>query len=381
MNPGLLRLFSITGLFAVSGMYYHQAMLAVLASDLSIPPEHVGWIPAATWSGYALGILLFVPLGDRMELRRITLVKLVCLAVALLAAATAPNYQVLIVASVFIGMFTSVVQDIVPFGAHLATPEERTRVIATISSGILLGNLLGRAGGGVIADFVSWRATFACAAVAIMVLLPVLMLRLPRKPPSSTLGYFALVASILGLARRYPALVRASVIQMSMFAAFGALWATVARMFESDLGLAASAAGLLGIPASIGAFLLPQIARLVPRYGTRPLIAIGIALTVLPFLAMAIFGASLAGMIVAVMLIDIGLRFGLAPVQSIIFSLEPGAHSRINTFYITTLFAGQSIGSFAASAAWLAGGWHAVCLTSVGIAMIGAVVLATSPRD
>ena len=28
-----------------------------------------------------------------------------------------------------------------------------------------------------------------------------------------------------------------------------------------------------------------------------------------------------------------GLRFCLAPVQAIIFSLEPGAHSRINTFY------------------------------------------------
>jgi len=71
-----------------------------------------------------------------------------------------------------------------------------------------------------------------------------------------------------------------------------------------------------------------------------------------------------------------GLRFCLAPVQAIIFSLEPGAHSRIKTFYITTLFAGQSVGSFAASAAWLAGGWQAVCLTAAGIAMVAALVQA-----
>ena len=122
MRPAMLRLFSITGLVAVSSMYYHQAMLAVLANELAIPPERVGWIPTATWSGYALGILLFVPLGDRLELRRITLAKLACLACALLAAATAPNYHVLIAASVFIGLFTSVVQDIVPYGAHLAAP-------------------------------------------------------------------------------------------------------------------------------------------------------------------------------------------------------------------------------------------------------------------
>ena len=376
MRPALLRLFSITGLVAVSSMYYHQAMLAVLANELSIPPERVGWIPTATWSGYALGILLFVPLGDRLELRRITLAKLACLACALLAAATAPNYYVLIAASVFIGLFTSVVQDIVPYGAHLAAPEERTHVIATISSGILLGNLLGRLAGGVVADFVSWRATFACAALGILILWPVLRAKLPERPPTSKLGYFALVASILGLARRYPALVRASVTQMSLFAAYGALWATVARMFESDLGLAASATGLLGIPASIGAFVLPQIAKMVPRYGKRPLMAVGIVLTMLPFLAMGLFGVSLAGVIVAVMVMDIGLRFCLAPVQAIIFSLEPGAHSRINTFYITTLFAGQSVGSFAASAAWLAGGWQAVCFTAAGITLVGAVVQA-----
>jgi len=374
MRPGLLRLLSVTGLISVSGMYFHQPMLAVLAGELSIPPERVGWIPTATWSGYALGILLFVPLGDRVELRGSTLIKMACLAFALLAAAFAPNYQVLIAASAFIGLFTSVAQDMVPYGARLAAPEDRARMIATITSGILLGSLIGRIAGGVAADFTSWRAIFAFTALAIIVLLPVLAARLPRQPPGSTLGYFALVASIFALACRHPALVRASLTQMALFSAFGAFWATIARMFETDLGLAASAAGLLGIPASVGALALPYIARLVPRFGTRPLIAIGIALTVLPFLAMGLFGSTLAGVIVAVMLIDTGLRFNLAAVQAIIFTLEPAAHSRVNTFYITTLFAGQSVGSFAASAAWLAGGWQAVCFTAAGIAMIAAVV-------
>ncbi len=59
---------------AVASLYYSQPMLGVLEAPTSAPPPRPsGFVPTLTQLGYALGILLLAPLGDRYDRRSIIL--------------------------------------------------------------------------------------------------------------------------------------------------------------------------------------------------------------------------------------------------------------------------------------------------------------------
>ena len=67
-------------------------------------------------------MLLFVPLGDRLERRSFILVMLGAVTVALLGVAAAPSFAWLAAASLAVGVTTITPQLLVPFAAHLAGP-------------------------------------------------------------------------------------------------------------------------------------------------------------------------------------------------------------------------------------------------------------------
>src|SRR5262249_58780332 len=84
---------------AVANLYYSQPLLAAMAVQFRVPEQALGVVSALTQVGYAVGMLLLVPLGDILERRSLILVMLAAVAVALVAVATAPGVTWLAVAS------------------------------------------------------------------------------------------------------------------------------------------------------------------------------------------------------------------------------------------------------------------------------------------
>ena len=74
-----------------------------ISKSFYIPGSKGGRIAFLTQLGYALGLLFFVPLGDKLERRGQILWLAAAAVVALILAATAPTLIVLEVASVLIG--------------------------------------------------------------------------------------------------------------------------------------------------------------------------------------------------------------------------------------------------------------------------------------
>ena len=77
-----------------------------MCATFGASPAAVGSIPALTQLGYAVGMLLLVPLGDRFERRGLTTLSLAATAVALWAAAAAPTLLALALASCCLGVVT-----------------------------------------------------------------------------------------------------------------------------------------------------------------------------------------------------------------------------------------------------------------------------------
>lgn len=71
---------------SVANVYFNQALLPVFAGALHADAGQTSWIATASQMGYALGMLLIVPLGDRVAPLRLCRLLLVWTAALLLLA-------------------------------------------------------------------------------------------------------------------------------------------------------------------------------------------------------------------------------------------------------------------------------------------------------
>ncbi|RRN64879.1 MFS transporter [Caulobacter sp. 602-1] len=350
---------------AVANIYYNQPMLGLIEQDL--PGPLTGLIPTATQLGYAAGLFLLVPLGDIIDRRKQIGVQFVVLALALVLAALAPSAALVVVASLAVGLASTVAQQIVPFAAHLSSPEKRGATVGTVLSGILTGILLSRTLAGFVATRFGWREMFWLGAPMALIAGAVMFMTLPRVAPDSKLGYGKLLASIGDLWKEFPALRLAAFTQALIFAAFTVFWTVLAFRLQSPAyRLGADVAGLFGVVGAVGIFAAPLAGRFADRRGPKPVVMLA---SILILVSWALFGVwtSVAGLVVGVIVLDFAMQSALVSNQHIAFALRPEARARLNTVLMGSMFLGGAFGSAAGSAAWQAGGWTAV--TALGGAL------------
>ncbi len=359
----MLFLLALTAGISVANIYYNQPLLDALRHSFPASASWVGAVPTSTQLGYAAGMLLLAPLGDRFERRTLILLQIAGLCLALGAAALAPNLITLIVASLFIGILSTIAQQAVPFAAELSAPEARGAAVGFVMSGLLLGILLARTVAGSVAEYLGWRVVFGAAVIAMLALGVVVALRLPRHKPSSQLPYGLLLMSLWHLVRDEPILRNASVTGAAMFAAFSAFWSVLALLLSgAPFHFGPQAAGLFGIVGAAGALAAPLAGKSADRRGPSAVLYLAIGVTAVSFLIFAASGHSLIGLIVGVLVLDVGAQSAQISNQSRIYAIRPEARSRVNTVYMVTYFIGGSVGSAAGAFAWHHAGWLGVSL-------------------
>ncbi|MGO4814707.1 MFS transporter, partial [Cupriavidus sp. 2MCAB6] len=247
--PGHLVLLLAAGAgLSVASLYYSQPMLGVLGADIGASDSAVGMVPTLTQLGYALGILLLAPLGDRYDRRRIILIKAAILAAALLAGAASSGIGLLLASSAAIGIAATMAQDIVPAAATLAPESHRGKVVGTVMTGLLLGILLSRVVSGFVAEHFGWRAMFAGAAASIALIGLAAWRGLPHFHATTRLAYRELLGSLFKLWRSHAALRRAMLAQGLLSVGFSAFWSTLAIMLHGEpFHLGSASAGAFGL--------------------------------------------------------------------------------------------------------------------------------------
>ena len=153
--------------FSVASIYYAQPLLPLMGSDLHLSIEGMGMVPTLTQTGYALGILFLLPLGDRHDRRTLILIKSAALALFLLGCSLTGQLHSLLLTSLLIGMAATMAQDIVPAAAILAPEGKQGKTVGTVMTGLLLGILLSRTVSGVVGEAFGWRVMYQLAAASI----------------------------------------------------------------------------------------------------------------------------------------------------------------------------------------------------------------------
>ncbi|WP_043112208.1 MFS transporter [Solimonas flava] len=374
LAPSLILLLATAAGLSVASLYYSQPMLGVLGADLHSDSRLVGLVPTLTQLGYALGILLLAPLGDRYDRRRIIVAKAVLLSFALLLSAAAPGIGWLLPASLAVGLTATLAQDIVPAAATLAPDAHRGRIVGTVMTGLLLGILLSRVISGLLAEHLGWRAVYVLAAFSIAAIGVAAWRGLPHFRPTTQLHYGALLHSLLRLWRQHPALRRAAWSQGLLSLGFSAFWSTLAIMLHARFQLGSAAAGAFGLAGAAGALAAPLAGRLADRYGPDRVARLGAGLAALSFAAMAVgpllsMQAQIGLIATSAIGFDFGIQAALVAHQTIVYGLDAGARSRLNALLFTGMFVGMASGAALGSLALAQWGWPGV----VAVATSGAL--------
>ncbi|WP_372395739.1 MFS transporter [Azospirillum sp. HJ39] len=384
-QPLILLLAAGAGLAAAS-LYYSQPMLGILGADIQADDRAVGWVPTMTQLGYAFGILLLAPLGDRFDRRRIILAKASVLAAGLLAAGLAPSIGALLGASLVLGLSATMAQDIVPAAAALAPAEHRGRAVGTVMTGLLLGILLSRVVSGAVAEHFGWRAVFVAAAASIALLAVALWRGLPRFTPTTDLRYGELLASLAVLWTRHAALRRAALAQGLLSLGFSAFWSTLAVMLHgAPFHLGAATAGAFGLAGAAGALVAPVAGRIADSRGPELMTRLGAGLAAVSFAVMALSpwvpeGGRLWLLVASAVGFDLGVQASLIAHQTIVYGIDPAARSRLNAVLMVGMFIGMAAGATLGSHALAIWGWNGVVAVATA-ASAGALVLRLATRN
>lgn len=375
MSTGRTLLFAVAGGAAVGNLYWSQPLLDDIASSLGTSASLAGLLVTLTQVGYALGILLVVPLGDVLDRRRLIPWVLVASAVALLLAAIAPTFATLLVALALVGLTTVAGQLLIPLAGDLADPAQRGRVVGTIASGVLTGILVSRTISGLVADAFGWRAIYVLAAVVAVVLAVLLRRAIPELDARGKVAYPQLILSVFRAVRTHRTVQVTLVISSSVFAVFTMFWTALTFLLSSDpYDFSTSSIGLVGLVGLAGAVAAQRVGRLHDRGLSVPVTGGAIVLLLVSLVVAGIGAHSIVVVLLAVLLLDVAVQAANVLNQTRLFSVDPAARSRLNTAFVTSNFIGGAIGSALASVLWNAGGWTAVTIGAAVLAGFAAMV-------
>ena len=364
---------------SVASIYYSQPMLDIISKQFNASIGAVGMVPMLTQAGYALGILLLAPLGDRHDRRQIIRIKGVLLALTLLMCGFSSSFPLLLLSSLAIGLAATVAQDIIPAAATLASDANRGKTVGTVMTGLLAGILLSRVFSGVVAEYFGWRSVYMLAALGVLVITLTIGAVLPRFKPNTTLSYPALLRSLGKLWADYPELRRAALAQGLLSVAFSAFWSTLAVMLAEKYQLGSAVAGAFGLAGAAGALAAPLAGMLADRHGPDYVTKIGAAMVVCSFALMFLLPwlplpAQLALIALSAVGFDLGIQATLVAHQTIIYAINPAARSRLNAIMFTLVFVGMASGAALGSKVLESAGWPGVVLLAT-LASAGGLAL------
>jgi predicted MFS family arabinose efflux permease len=376
-TPLVFTLAAGAGL-SVASIYYSQPMLDIISRQFNAGIGAVGMVPMLTQAGYALGILLLAPLGDRHDRRTIIFIKGLLLVAALLLCGFSGGLSALLVASFITGLTATVAQDIVPASAALAPERSRGKTVGTVMTGLLVGILLSRVVSGVVAEYFGWRTMYMIAALAVLLITLTLWRVLPRFAPGTSVSYPRLLLSLVHLWRHHQTLRRAALAQGLLSVAFSAFWSTLALMLSDRFHLDSAVAGAFGLAGAAGAMAAPLAGSFADRIGPARVTQAGAGLVTISFALMFLLPllpvpAQLALIVVCTIGFDLGVQATLVAHQTLVYGLAPEARSRLNALLFTVVFIGMATGAALGSLALAHWGWNGVVALAT---LAGAAALA-----
>jgi len=385
VSQGRLVFLAVAGAVVTANAYYIHPIIGLVARDFGVEGATIGLVPALNQIAVALGILLILPLGDRISNRTLVAVTVAAQFAATLVMALAPSLPVLVAGSTLLG-FVTVVPYLLP--AYVSKRVDATtlgRATAWLTSGVIAGVLFARGAAGPIAEDFGWRAVYFVAAA----LLGVCAIALPRAMDRREAGaqpevesYGALLRSLWPIVRDNPDAVVSGLIQASSFGVFLAIWLGLGlHLTSSAMGYGADVVSYLALLSGLNLLTTPSLGKFADRMGARRARVIMLAVQLSAVALLVLSGEDLWWMIPPIMLMSFAGPVVDVTGRMTVLSRAPEIRTRLMTVYIVIMFLGGGIASWAATAAYDLGGWHANMAVGAFLSAVALMLALWSARS
>lgn len=367
LSPLKIFFFATVVGILIFNVFASQVLVGSIAKGLGLGASG-NLVPTITALGYALGLLLIVPLADVVENRRLVVTMATTCALALLAAAITPSAPLFLFLCLVSGAASSLIQILVPLVGVLAPAEHRGRILGNVMSGLMIGIMLSRPLGTLVGEHFGWRAVYVLAAVMVGAVIVPLRSVLPVRVPAAHVGYFAAVKSLGTLLRREGILRVNALTAALVMASFNVFWTAIAtRLASEPFHLSARELAIFGVVGTTGAVSAPLMGRMGDRGWTRVASLLADVAVVGAFVLAAWSSTrsawvGIAGLVGAAVLLDFGAVGDQTLGRRAINMLDPAAIGRRNGLFVGIFFLGGAIGSGAVGPAEAAAGWSGVCI-------------------
>jgi predicted MFS family arabinose efflux permease len=358
----------------VANANYAQPLLVAMGQSLLLPESMLGLIPALTQFGGTFGIAFLLPLGDVIPARRLLTVTITLQAAALAGVACAPDGTSLLLLSLMVGFF-GITPYVLPPYATLRTPlAQRGRVTALLAQGVIVGMLLARSVSGVIGVYAGWRTVYVLAAAAMLLLLWPLRRTVADEALVTRTGYFASMRSVAKVFATVPVVRWSALCQGLATGSFTTLWVGISLYMQGpDFGWRSDGVGGLALIGAAAAAAAPFVGGFADRRGPRFSLLTALSVLVASWAILAVFGHAVAGIIIGMIILDLGATASDISNRTVIFSLRPDIRTRLATIYMIGKFGGGGIAAWLTGLAWSSYGWPSVCALGGALAVMAAL--------
>lgn len=377
LTKGLILLMAITSGLGIANIIYNQPLLEHIAQYFDISRNHIGLVTTFTQIGYGCGMLFLIPLGDIKERKSLILKTLSLSIFSLIMISISMNFYWLLLASFLLGFSSIITQLLVPFAANIAEPDKRGKVIGTIISGMMTGIILARVVSGFVGPRLGWRAIYIMATVLIAILTLTLSKLMPTCKPKSDEKYSHIMKSMTQILKTNPVVRSSSIIGPCLFAAVQLFWTSNVFYLESPvygfLGNSSEVSGRFALVGIVGVFLVPFMGTLCDKKTPRFAIGVSIAFAFSSYVIFYLFGTSLIGLTIGIMILDFAVNSSQVSNQARINSVDSPMQNRFNSVFMSIYFFIGSIGSYLGSFVYNTFGWIGICVAGFGFVLVALV--------
>ena len=359
----ILLMMAIMAGFTVANLYYNQPLLDMICRETGITQVEANLITVVTQIGYALGLLFVVPIADMVSTRRIVVVGMSVAAVSAVTIGFAENVWMLWGASLMLGISSIMPQLFIPMAALYSRPENKSRNMGYVASGLITGIVSARAISGYVGNWLGWRWMFFIVSGMMLVGLLITLKMMPQVTLTFKGSYRQLMHTVGSIFMSYPRIRFYSLRPAMSFASMMSIWSCMAfHLAGSPFHAGSDVVGMLALCGVAGAIAASGAGKYVPRVGIFRMSVIGGCLQLMAWVSAWLFGNTYTGLIAAIILADIGAQCLQVSNQSDSLQQLPHATNRVNTIFMTTFFIGGSLGTFCSGLGWSMAEWTGVCL-------------------
>ena len=376
----LLTMAVIAGL-TVANCYYNQPLLEMIRHDMGVSQHAANLITVVTQIGYALGLCFLIPMGDLYSRRRIIVINMSVAVVMAVIIAFAQKVWIVWGASLLLGACSVIPQFFIPIAGQYSEKKNKSRNMGIVLSGLLTGILASRVISGYVGEWLGWREMFIIAAL-IMIVCMILTLKIMPQIGCNYVGtYRGLMKSVFHIVASNARIRLYAIRAAFSFGSMMAIWSCLAfRLAQAPFFSGSEMVGILGMCGIAGALAASGLGKLVNQWGIRRMSLYGACLQFVAWTTAYLFGDTYLGLIVAIILVDIGLQCLQLSNQSGCIQEMPEASNRANTIFMTTYFIGGSFGTYCAGLAWTHEGWMGVCAVGAVLAAISLCITICSTK-